>query len=341
MNQHICFGGTFDNLHLGHKKLIKTAFENGKKVTIGLTSDNMLSSKKYKQFIEPYDKRKANLINFISQSGWKNDFRIISLDSVYGSTLKDKTLDAIVVSPETVKNAKIINHKRLEQGLKPLKIKLINFVKSQDHKILRSEKVRAGLINSNGESYYRFLAQKKIHIIPPHLRPVLREPFGKVFKTKDFNISKDIKRVIKQIKKDNPLLVISVGDVVTTNLINNDFKPHICIIDRKTKRLPFKTDLDATLKARNPSGTIWLSAITKLRTLITNSVLQVASNNSVVLEIIGEEDLMVLPAIMLSPLKTVILYGQADFGIIYCLVDIELKERALKILNLQPKPFNL
>ena len=44
-------GGTFDFIHEGHQLLLQTAFQVGKKVVIGLSTDELLANKEYKEQI--------------------------------------------------------------------------------------------------------------------------------------------------------------------------------------------------------------------------------------------------------------------------------------------------
>ena len=45
----IGLGGTFDQFHLGHVELIKTAFKFGKRVAIGLTTERLTENKIFKE----------------------------------------------------------------------------------------------------------------------------------------------------------------------------------------------------------------------------------------------------------------------------------------------------
>ena len=47
----------------------------------------------------------------------------------------------------------------------------------------------------------------------------------------------------------------------------------------------------------------------------------------------GEEDLLVLPASLLAPLGAVVVYGQADFGIILVKVDESIKEKIYGLIK--------
>ena len=62
-------GGTFDILHLGHKRLLERTFELSSYVVIGITSDNFVS-KLNKTTSNDYNLRVRNLENFVKS--WKN-----------------------------------------------------------------------------------------------------------------------------------------------------------------------------------------------------------------------------------------------------------------------------
>ena len=52
------------------------------------------------------------------------------------------------------------------------------------------------------------------------------------------------------------------------------------------------------------------------------------------IKIQGEEDLLALPAILLAPLGSVVIYGQKDLGVVVVEVTEEKKEEVKKIINL-------
>ena len=47
----------------------------------------------------------------------------------------------------------------------------------------------------------------------------------------------------------------------------------------------------------------------------------------------GEEDLLALPAILLAPLHSIMLYGQMDMGIVMVEVTEEKKKEVMEILK--------
>ncbi len=145
----VVVGGTFDRLHLGHKALLRKAFEVGKYVYVGLTSDEMIKEKPYAEKILPYELRLRDLIKFFEVNGYSN-YRIIKIHTAIGFADKMKSLEAIVVSEETYKGALVVNRAREERGLRPLKIVTIGIVRSSIGPKISSSLIRAGLIDPFG-----------------------------------------------------------------------------------------------------------------------------------------------------------------------------------------------
>ena len=145
----VVVGGTFDRLHLGHKALLRKAFEVGGYVYIGLTSDEMIRNKPYAEKILPYEHRLRDLIKFIEVNGY-TDYRIMKIHTAIGFADRIKGLEAIVVSEETYKGALIVNRAREEKGLKPLAIVTIPIIRSYMGDKISSSLIRAGLIDPFG-----------------------------------------------------------------------------------------------------------------------------------------------------------------------------------------------
>ena len=57
-------------------------------------------------------------------------------------------------------------------------------------------------------------------------------------------------------------------------------------------------------------------------------------NQSIVLQIEGEEDLAVLPIILSAPLNSIIFYGQPNNGLVRVDVSEEVKERTKKLVSM-------
>ena len=145
----VVVGGTFDRLHLGHKALLRKAFDVGRYVYVGITSDEMIKDKPYAEKILPYDVRLSDLLKFFEVNGYI-DYRVIKINSAIGFADKIRSLDAIVVSEETYKGALLVNKARKEKGLKPLDIVTISIVKSKVGGKISSSLIRAGLIDPFG-----------------------------------------------------------------------------------------------------------------------------------------------------------------------------------------------
>ena len=140
----VAVGGTFDKFHDGHKKLLSTAFELGNRIEIGVTSD---AFGVLKGEIDSCEERMNNLKLFFKD---KSNFRVVSLDDPFGTTIYEADFDAIVVSEETEPTAMKINEIRLSKGMNPLDIIVVSFVLAEDGNPISSTRIRRGEIDKNG-----------------------------------------------------------------------------------------------------------------------------------------------------------------------------------------------
>ena len=120
----IAVGGTFDQLHNGHRKLLTLAVGScSEMLTIGITSTKLLSKKSNNHLIKSFQERQDVVEQFIRLI--KPDLRLnfVELNDPYGPTIEMEGIEGIVVSSETVMGAIQINQIRVEQKkFLPLKI---------------------------------------------------------------------------------------------------------------------------------------------------------------------------------------------------------------------------
>jgi len=143
-------GGTFDEFHKGHKTLLMKAFEVSDNVVIGLCSDEFVKELRKPHVTAPYAKRLEELRRFLEGHGLSDRYRIIPLDDVYGVTLSESSVDAIIVSRETEHTAVRINNERRRRGLSPLTIVAISMVPSENHFPISTTRIRRGEIDRQG-----------------------------------------------------------------------------------------------------------------------------------------------------------------------------------------------
>ncbi|MGD0423800.1 MAG: pantetheine-phosphate adenylyltransferase [Candidatus Bathyarchaeia archaeon] len=147
---HVAMGGTFDVLHRGHRLLLKKAFEVGKNVTIGVTSDAFARQLHKPHKIDPFESRRIELENLLGRWGVLSRSRIVRLDDRFGPTITTPGIQAIVVSKRTVKTAYEINRRRRLMRINPLAIVAIDLIQAQDRKPISSTRIRRGRIDREG-----------------------------------------------------------------------------------------------------------------------------------------------------------------------------------------------
>jgi len=148
--EKVAVGGTFDELHRGHKTLLTQAFEIGERVVIGLSSDELVSKLFKPHVTATYTDREQGLKAWLRDLRLADRAEIIPLFDAFGSTIKDPEIQALVVSEETKPTAERINMGREKAGLPPLKIISIGMVPSQNCGPISTTRIRRGEMDREG-----------------------------------------------------------------------------------------------------------------------------------------------------------------------------------------------
>lgn len=149
----------------------------------------------------------------------------------------------------------------------------------------------------------------------------LKKPLGKLYP--------DFEDAIEEIKASE--FLISVGDATFTNLIYYELYPNLAIIDNLVQRQNFvhkSLVISSISEVVNPAGTI----TDNLWETIEDSIELAINGENQLINVEGEEDLAVLPCIMIAPENTIVLYGQPNEGLVLLNVS-DLKEKTQRLLN--------
>ncbi len=146
----VAVGGTFDELHRGHKTLLTKAFELGQNVVIGLSSDELVSKLGKPHLTASFEDRQQGLRIWLEDQGVLDRAEIVSLFDPFGSTLKDPKIQALIVSEETKPTAIKINERRKKADLNTLEIISITMVPSQNCGPISTTRIRRGEMDREG-----------------------------------------------------------------------------------------------------------------------------------------------------------------------------------------------
>jgi len=264
-----------------------------------------------------------NLIYFLKKNDYRRRSKIIWLNDIFGTTLSDKTIKALVVSKETLGGAKLVNRERVNKKLGKLALITCPIVKSNDQKMLSSSRIRKGEIDRKGKNYLTTLLKISASPITKKVRSVLKKALGpQVVISKKFSMG------------DFPL--VAVGDLTVATFLKIGIWPNISIVDfhiARQKTFNNLSDLGFTTSnpdviIKNPAGVISKKIIREIHKAIVR-------NKKTIIQVIGEEDLAAIPAILLSPLGTHIFYGQPNKGTIDVTVIEKIKDDICGLFGLR------
>ncbi len=173
----VALGGTFNCLHRGHRTLIDKAVSIGDNLSIGITSDGLASNSRAD--VVPLNERRARLIEYLALKGVEHS--IVVIDDSIGPAATDPDLDVMVVSPETLTGAKLINKARKDNELAELRLVVVPYVLADDGLPLSSGRVSLGEIDDKG----RLLRDVVIAVgsCNPVKVEAVRNVMGRIFKS--------------------------------------------------------------------------------------------------------------------------------------------------------------
>jgi cytidyltransferase-like protein len=148
--RRVAVGGTFDELHRGHRVLLMKAFEIGDHVVIGLCTDQYVKKLSKPHLTASYEERLEELNRFLSNLGVSERAEVIPLNEPYGPASTDETIEGLVVSQETESTAIKINEQRRKSELPLLKIVTVNMVPSENCKPISTTRIRRGEMDREG-----------------------------------------------------------------------------------------------------------------------------------------------------------------------------------------------
>lgn len=131
---------------------------------------------------------------------------------------------------------------------------------------------------------------------------------------------------IKEMSKGNE--IVAVGDATSRTLEKAGIRMKLSVVDLKTKREGRKEyrHRKNSILVKNEPSTLSHHLFIEIKKIME-------STEQSRIEIIGEEDLAVIPIIYYSDLNTVVTYGVPDVGIACIKVDVQLKENISSLIK--------
>jgi len=141
-------------------------------------------------------------------------------------------------------------------------------------------------------------------VAPRELRPELAKLHGELIAGTE---AETLPKVNDYLKRERPPYLGGCGDVISKNLFKTDFFPDLVVVDGKTHAQGVRHRLPSDYTRRstdNVTGGVTLAAWRSIEAAT-------ASGKRTIIEVTGgEEDLLLIPMVLLAPDNAIIAYGQ-------------------------------
>ena len=158
---------------------------------------------------------------------------------------------------------------------------------------------------------------------------LLKKPLGELITGTPAECSRKLKEIVG---KEKPPRLVLVGDTAARNAVQIGIKPDVIVIDNMEKRekaVEFGYTAKSVLRTENAAGTISSQA--------WQAIEEAVRHGQSIVNVEGEEDLLTLAAILASPEKSLIVYGQPDEGIVLVRVSADKKTEISAIVEKMDK----
>ena len=165
-----------------------------------------------------------------------------------------------------------------------------------------------------------------VYAVTPELMKKFKQPFGLLVRGTFPETMRKLKEIVG---KENPPMVITVGDTVSRNAHKHGVNAQLSITDNKSMRKqtrPVILESRKILHIRNPPGSITEEAIA-----IVKAALQSEDHTHILVD--GEEDLLTLITVVYAPDGALVAYGQPKEGVVIVKVTPEKRAEAEKLLD--------
>ena len=158
------------------------------------------------------------------------------------------------------------------------------------------------------------LSPPELFPISSRIREELKHPLGQLIVDEKINAA-----TLSPFFEIRSNILVCVGDRTTERVHDLGFSPNLEIVDSVEKRVArdyprLFEQSRIVLTTENPPGTISRKT---LNTLYESLVLvSKPPQRKVRIEVIGEEDLLVLPVVAFFPEPTIVFYGQPNVGMV-------------------------
>ena len=162
--------------------------------------------------------------------------------------------------------------------------------------------------------------------VPPELRGRLKVPFGVLVRG---TFSETMSKLVGIVGGEKPPVVVGVGDTVSRNFQEYGVNAQLLITDNLRRRNRVKPVVflgRSVVRVKNPAGVITEEAIAAVREALEGSA-------QVHVIVDGEEDLLVLVAVLYAPVGGLVVYGQPGEGLVVVRVTDAKRDAASGILK--------